>query len=274
MKALPTILLTLLASTVQANQTSGSGNDKNVITQTARLQGYEIAQAADLSNTGWVDLTADLQMKLQNSYGTSSERLLKIKILEVQGNETGDKSLVQFETPANLKGTVLLTHAHAIKSDNQWQFFPSLKRVKRISSANKSGPFMGSQFAYEDMSGWLLDKYSYALLGEEELQGIASYQLQMEPKYAQSGYTRLVTWLSKEHFYPMKTEFYDRKGALLKTLIYGDYHSYHNGRFWRAGEMMMNNHVTKKTTLLNWSNYRLNTALNSLAFEKGSLTHL
>jgi hypothetical protein len=35
---------------------------------------------------------------------------------------------------------------------DQWLYLPALKRVKRISSSNKSGPFVGSEFAYEDIS--------------------------------------------------------------------------------------------------------------------------
>ena len=34
----------------------------------------------------------------------------------------------------------------------QWLYLPALKRVKRIASDNKSGPFMGSEFAYEDIA--------------------------------------------------------------------------------------------------------------------------
>jgi len=37
------------------------------------------------------------------------------------------------------------------------------KRVKRISSNNKSGPFTGSEFAYEDISSQEVDKYTQTL---------------------------------------------------------------------------------------------------------------
>ncbi len=46
-------------------------------------------------------------------------------------------------------------------------FLPALERVKRISSRNKSGPFMGSEFAYEDLSSQEVDKYTYKYLRDE-----------------------------------------------------------------------------------------------------------
>ena len=48
-----------------------------------------------------------------------------------------------FDTPADVEGTIFLSHTKIKKPDDQWLFLPALKRVKRISSSNKSGPFMG-----------------------------------------------------------------------------------------------------------------------------------
>ncbi|WP_034838150.1 outer membrane lipoprotein-sorting protein [Endozoicomonas numazuensis] len=247
------ILLITLANAALADTESSQQQD-------AVDAGYRIAQKADNRNTGWVDLVADLKMELINSHGSRSQRELRVSMLEVVDTEAGDKSLVRFQTPANVKGTVLLTHAYATRSDSQWQYFPSLKRVKIISSANKFS--------------WILDKYRYKLLGKEEMDGQAAFKLEMAPNYPKSGYTRLIIWLDQENYYPVKTEFYDRKNELLKTQTYSDYRSYISGRFWRAGKMKMVNHLTGKTTLLEWNDYQLNTALNSLSFEKGSLSSL
>jgi hypothetical protein len=61
--------------------------------------------------------------------------------IEVKGD--GDKSLSIFDSPRDVKGTALLTFTHALESDEQWLYLPALKRVKRISFSNKSGPFLG-----------------------------------------------------------------------------------------------------------------------------------
>ena len=61
----------------------------------------------------------------------------------------------------------MLTFAHGHRPDDQWLYLPTLKRVKRIASRNKSGPFMGSEFAYEDLGSQELDKYRYRYLRQE-----------------------------------------------------------------------------------------------------------
>jgi len=94
-------------------------------------------------------------MTLRNRAGKESLRNVRIKNLEVDGD--GDKSLSIFDEPADVKGTTSLTWSHSDKPDDQWLYLPALKRVKRISSKNKSGPFMGSEFAFEDIGSQEVD---------------------------------------------------------------------------------------------------------------------
>ncbi|HFE38764.1 MAG TPA: outer membrane lipoprotein-sorting protein, partial [Gammaproteobacteria bacterium] len=120
------------------------------IAQTPQEKGLEIAIEADKRDSGWGDIKNESIMTLRNPQGETAIRKNRMKVLEVKGD--GDKSLIVFDTPADLKGTAFLTHSHALKPDNQWIYLPALRRVKRISSSNKSGPFLGSEFAYEDIS--------------------------------------------------------------------------------------------------------------------------
>ena len=87
---------------------------------------------------------------MKNRQGEESSRYIKNKTLEVEND--GDKSLSIFERPRDVKGTALLNFTHKTGTDDQWLYLPALKRVKRISSANKSGSFMGSEFAFEDIT--------------------------------------------------------------------------------------------------------------------------
>ena len=133
MSDLKLILLVLLVASPQA-----------VFSQTAEEKGLEIAQAADAYDQGFSDFTADMVMTLKSKSGDTSTRLIRIKTLEV--SDDGDKSLSIFDEPADVKDTKMLTYSHGLEADDQWLYLPALKRVKRISSRNKSGPFMGSEF--------------------------------------------------------------------------------------------------------------------------------
>ncbi|MEM9647810.1 MAG: outer membrane lipoprotein-sorting protein [Bacteroidota bacterium] len=196
--------------------------------QSAEERGLQIAKAAEKADEGFGSSIVELKMTLKNKNGQTSERFLTTRTLEL--TEDGDKSLIVFESPKDVKGTATLTYTHKVGADDQWLYLPSIKRVKRISSNNKSGPFVGSEFAYEDLSSQEVEKYAYKFLKEEG----DLLVVEQDPVDPKSGYTRRVVTYNKGKGYRLeKIEFYDRKNALLKTLTYNDYKLYKN-KFWRA----------------------------------------
>ncbi|GMQ91513.1 MAG: outer membrane lipoprotein-sorting protein [Gammaproteobacteria bacterium] len=231
-------------------------------------KGLAIAKEADRRDTGWGDQQADMQMILRNRRGQESRRAIRTRTLEVQGD--GDKGLTIFDTPYDIKGTAFLSFTHAIRPDDQWLYLPALKRVKRIASSNKSGPFMGSEFAYEDLTSQEVAKYTYKWLRDKKLDGRDAFVIERYPAYKYSGYTRQVVWVDKIIYQPLKIVYYDRKNVALKTLTFHDYKQYLN-KYWRADRMEMVNHQTGKSTTLVWKNYRLKTGLTSRNFNRNSL---
>ncbi|MCG6936670.1 MAG: outer membrane lipoprotein-sorting protein [Gammaproteobacteria bacterium] len=239
-----------------------SADDANV------KRGLEIAKEADRRDTGFGDFTANMVMELRNKQGDVSTRNIRIQTLEVIGD--GDKSMSIFDSPADVKGTAFLTYSHAIKPDEQWLYLPALKRVKRINSKNKSGPFMGSEFAYEDLASQEVEKYTYKYIRDEVFNGVACFVIERYPAYEHSGYTRQLVWVNKDKYIPEKIEFYDRKNDLLKTLINSNYQQY-LGQYWRASEMLMENHQTGKSTYLKWTDYKFRNGLDDNDFNRNSL---
>ena len=239
-----------------------------VYAETAEEKGLAISIESDKRDTGFIDSTAKMTMELRNRQGDTSTRYIRIKTLEVTGD--GDKSMSIFDKPADVKGTAFLTFSHAIVPDEQWLYLPALKRVKRINSKNKSGPFMGSEFAYEDLSSQEVEKYTYKYLRDEILNGIDSFVVERYPVDKNSGYTRQVGWINKAEYRPEKIVFYDRKNSLLKTLTFSGYQQYLD-QYWRADELHMVNHQTGKSTQLSWSDYKFKTGLSDKDFRRNSL---
>ena len=231
-------------------------------------KGLAIAQEMDRRDRGWQDQRANLVMTLRNRQGQESRRELRINTLEVDGD--GDKSLTIFDSPRDVKGTAFLSFTHATKPDDQWLYLPALKRVKRISSRNKSGSFMGSEFAYEDLSSQEVAKYRYKWLRDEDLDGKKTMVVEYYPEYENSGYTRQVVWIDSEIWQVVRTEYYDRKDALLKTLTIEGYRQ-HLDKHWRADAMHMVNNQTGKSTDIQWSDYRFGTGLGERDFDRNAL---
>ena len=236
--------------------------------ETPEQTGLAVAKEADLRDKGWGDFSAQMTMLLKNRQGEESKRTIRIQNLEVPGD--GDKSLSIFDHPADIKGTALLTYSHKTGDDDQWLYLPALKRVKRIASSNKSGPFMGSEFAFEDIASQEVEKYTYKHIREEIFDGQACFVQERYPVDKNSGYTRQLVWIDKTHYRALKIDFYDRKDALLKTLSFRGYQQYLN-QYWRAGEMFMENHQSGKSTLLNWSDYKFRNGLKAGDFDQAVL---
>ncbi len=239
----------------------------------AEQKGLEIAREADRRDQGFGDHKARLKMILRNAQGQESIRDIRSQTLEVV--DDGDKTLIIFDRPRDVKGTALLSFTHKTGPDDQWLYLPALKRVKRIASKNKSGPFMGSEFAYEDLSSQEVEKYTYKYLGEEkcpgnEYQSLDCFLIERYPVDKNSGYTRQQTWIDKQHYRVIKVDYYDRKNSLLKTATFSGYQQYLN-RFWRASQIDMVNHQSRKSTTIHWLDYQFQTGLKSSDFRKNRL---
>ncbi len=236
-------------------------------------KGYDLAARSDRSDRGFGDSRVDLKMILRNKAGREAVRTLSISTLEVPDESVGDKTLIVFNNPADIDGTALLSHAKILDPDDQWLFLPALKRVKRISSVNKSGPFVGSEFAFEDFTALELNKYTYKYLREEPCGDLVCDVIERTPRYEHSGYTKQVSWVDQQDFQVRKVEFYDRRGDLFKELTFSDYRLY-DGNFWRAHKLAMVNHKTGKETDLNFSEFEFGTDRKDSNFDRSVLTRL
>lgn len=231
-------------------------------------KGLAIAIEADKRDSKFHDFTANLVMILRNRHGEVSTREIRSKTLEVE--KDGDKTMIIFDSPRDVKGTAFLSFTHNSGQDDQWLYLPALKRVKRIASNNKSGPFMGSEFAYEDIASQEVGKYTYKYLRDEVYQDHDCFVVERYPVDKKSGYTRQVVWIDKAEYRTQKVDYYDRKNVLLKTLTFKGYKQYLE-QYWRADEMHMVNHQTGKGTTLVWSNYKFRNGLTPRDFDKNSL---
>ena len=230
--------------------------------------GLKIAQAADEQAKGFGNFTARQTMLLRNKQGQESRRSLRIKVLEVE--DDGDKSLFVFDEPRDVEGTAFLIHSHNVEGDDQWLYLPALKRVKRISSSNRSGSFMGSEFSYEDMGAQNVEKYSYRYLRDETCGELTCTVSERFPTDKKSGYSRQLVWQDRDELRTWRVEYYDRKDAHLKTLTLTNYGQYLDN-YWYAGDMTMINHLTGKSTDLTWTEYQFRTDLDDRDFTQTGL---
>ncbi|MES1989630.1 MAG: outer membrane lipoprotein-sorting protein [Pseudomonadota bacterium] len=233
-------------------------------------RGLAIATTSDARDKGWGDAKADMKMVLTNASGETSERALQFLMLERPEAGSGNWSLMTFDRPRDIEGTALLTHSSLKDADDQWLYLPAIKRVKRISSSNKAGAFVGSEFAFEDFSTQQVEKFSYKWLKDEPCGTLTCHVIERTPTYEASGYTREIVWIDASDFQLRKIDYYDRKDTLIKTLTLSDYKLY-EGKFWRPLALDMANHESGKATKLVWTAYQFHTGLNKADFTPAAL---
>ncbi|MGF1630352.1 MAG: outer membrane lipoprotein-sorting protein [Kiloniellaceae bacterium] len=241
--------------------------------ETPEEKGRAIAEEVDRRDLGFGDSEAELKMLLTNKQGETSTRELRMQILEVPEADAGDKALLVFDHPRDIEGTAFLSFTRILEPDDQWLYLPALKRVKRISSANKSGSFVGSEFAYEDLLSQEVDKYNYRWLRDEPCGTLTCFVIERYPLYENSGYVRQIAWIDQQEYRVQRIDFYDRKDALLKGLTFSGYNQYLD-QYWRADDWFMENHQTGKTTRLTFDNWEFRTGITANDLDPNRLNRL
>ena len=133
-------------------------------------------------------------------------------VLDQYGRNRADlvETVFAFTADADIKNTRLLQAEKKGKQDDKWIFLPSVGTARRVSSAERQKSFVGSEFAYDDMSLRAAELDTHTMINEWQIESVPI-------KKADSGYSKRVQFIDKKTYLPVFTEFYDRKGALLKT---------------------------------------------------------
>jgi len=219
----------------------------------AQDHGFEIAKKSYNNEKGFQNYSVNVSMLLSNGKGKEITRNLIMKVMEEK--DDGNKSLMEFENPADVKGTVVLTFTHKTMDDDQWLYLPALGRVKRISSSSKSGSFLGSEFAFEDLASPELEKFTFKFLKETTWKNSAVYLVERIPKDKNSGYSKQLVYYNKENYRVEKIEYFDRKSTHVKTLEFIGYKEFENG-IAKPSKLSMQNQKNGKATSLNYANYK------------------
>ena len=167
-----------------------------------------------------------LVMTIIDKDGRKRERIVQSYSLDFK---EGTKQVMYFESPADIRGTGLLSvdYESGDRDDDQWLYLPSLHKSTRISSGDKSGSFMGTDLSYADMTESDPDHYEYKMLKESakvKLDGQAEecWLIESRPKTKkakdETGYVRSIVWVSKAKLMPVQLMAEIRKGKKTKYI--------------------------------------------------------
>jgi outer membrane lipoprotein-sorting protein len=227
------------------------------------LTARQIIQKADQENRT-ADSTYLLTMEIRRG---NSKRVRKMKMWMKSDDQGNDRSLIRFTHPADVKGTGFLTIEHSDRDDDQWLYLPALKKVRRIASSKKGGSFMGSDFAYADMSAGDIDDYNYKLMSSEMINGNDCYVIEETPATEKikkdEGYGKKITWVRKDIFHRVQVKYYDKHGNYLKVMNLSGFKELEEAGVWIATHVVMINEQKKgNETVITYDEIEVNTGIS------------
>ncbi|WP_281989619.1 outer membrane lipoprotein-sorting protein [Aquimarina aggregata] len=219
------------------------------------------------------DEKVDITMTLVNKKGKTRVRTIN---QVTKSDETRNRSsIIRFTSPSDVKGTSFLAIEYSDRDDDQWLYLPALSKTRRISSSNQTDNFVGSDFTYEDLATEDLEDFKYTNVKQETLDGQDCFLVEAIPvsesKIKETGYSKREIYVRKSDFVIAKVNFYDKNGVHFKTLTTGDIKKVVNNEKSRAYEISMNNLKTNHKTILKFSNFQINTGVETDLFSKRNL---
>ena len=173
---------------------------------------YEIVKRSDNLIHGKSSF-GDVEMTVINPY---FERTLKMKVW----NESRKKVFIRILYPAREAGIGTLK----IGSE-MWNYLPAIEKVIKIPPSMMMAPWMGSDFSNEDIvrDSSIVEDYDHRIMTEEVVEGSRVYKIEALPKPAAPVvWGKIYFWVRKSDDVPIRKEYYDEKGKLVKSLEYKD----------------------------------------------------
>jgi len=151
-------------------------------------------------------------------------------------------TLQKFLSPPVLEDTGMMIVDRGNPSNDIWLYLPATRRLRRISGAEKSNWYLGTQFTYEDFEDYNLEAYGFTLRDEAAchdggrcwvIEAVATSDTEKDA----TGYGKKVYWIEKESLYPVRVDYVDERGSEVKRLTASGLQKV--GEYWRPAEIVM-----------------------------------
>jgi Outer membrane lipoprotein-sorting protein len=228
------------------------------------------------------DSRGQMRMRLFDRQGRMRERALTLLALrggKGAGTPDGDRLLLHFTYPNDIRGTGFLVWEHPSADDERFLFLPSLGRVRRIAGAETQESFVGSDFTYEDIGGREFDEYTYAFAGSDGTSASwtppgggpprATWRLESKRKDASAEFPRVVSLVLKDSYVVVAAEIYNRRNE--KQKVYTVRRVDQIQGIWTVMESEMTNALEKTRTELVLERTAYNVGLKESDFSRREL---
>lgn len=161
------------------------------------------------------------------------------------------------------------------RNDDEWVYLPELRMVRKLSHSGpkhaKQEEFAPSELRQYDLMPRHPEYDTQQLMGTEKLDNVDCYVIQSTPKpngEEAYPYSKVVKWISKDNFLPLRIEYYNENGKLHKQQV-TRWKKISNAWVWE--EVKGINTLTGNQTILTVSDVRINVGLTDESFSKRAM---
>jgi Outer membrane lipoprotein-sorting protein len=260
----------------------GAGNELFLTAQqpvggTPAARGAWLARQVEDRETGR-DARLALRMKLYDRQQRVRERALTMTLMKGGAGRPvpGDRTLVRFTYPNDIKGTALLVWEHPTADDERFLYLPALGRVRRIAGSEAQESFVGSDFTYEDIGGREFDDFDYTLVDRPDAVWTDAsgathpvYTLESRRRDSSARFPRIVSLVRRDNFVVVRAEIYNRRDERQK--LFEARRVEQVSGYWTVLDMVMTDQQQRTRTELGLEQVEYDVGLTADAFSRREL---
>jgi hypothetical protein len=230
-----------------------------------------VARQVEERDTGR-DSRGEMRMRLFDRQGRVRERAL---LLLARRDPAGDKTLVRFTYPNDIKNTGFLVWEHPGADDERFLYLPALGRVRRIAGEEKQESFVGSDLSYEDIGGRDIADYTYvfsdpnATWTAPDGSKHAAWALESRAKDTNADYPRSVSLVRKDNFVVVHADIFNARNERAKVFDVKKLDRVDN--IWTVLSLVVTNERDRTRTELETIAIRYNVGLGENDFSRRQL---
>jgi len=168
------------------------------------------------------------------------ERTLRMKI----STETMKNTFIDILYPNKEKGSGTLR-----KGSEMWNFFPKSGKVVKVPPSMMMSSWMGSDFNNDDLvkETTLVDNYTAKFINLEK-KDLHTIEL-LPKKTTVTVWGKIVLTVKKENNMPLTQEYFDEKGAKIRTMYFSDIKKFGSRTIPSKLELIPEGKANQKTTI-------------------------
>jgi outer membrane lipoprotein-sorting protein len=215
---------------------------------------------------------ADELMRANSSYSEIEMTIQKPDWSRTMGMKVWalepDYAIIYITEPARDKGTVTLKRFNEV-----WNWLPSAQKVIKIPPSMMLQSWMGSDFTNDDLvrASSIVKDYTHELIGEEKINGYDCYKIKLIPK-PEAGvvWGKIISWISKEKYLQVKTDYYDEEDELIKSFLGTEEQKMDGRDIFAHWEMIPYNEPGNKT-ILDYKEIKFNIKIEESYFSEQNM---